>query len=426
MEAGLGGTEILPPLEWIFRQGLKGAGVRQVFVLTDGEVNNTQAVIDAGRGNRASNRCFTIGLGSGADAGLVEGLADATGGRADFVQAGEDLSVKVIPQLELSLQPAVSDAAIHIEGHDGLEVSPWPIGSISPHVSFPFCVRAAAELPAALILVTGSLLGEPIDTVVECEECAPELQNCLRALFAFETIQSLERGIRTRSGDVEGLKTRCVSESLESGVLCSETAFVGFTEAKYASPYDPDMDGFACLSDSMNCCAMSAPRYDCDMSAAPPGSVHRAKRQSCGFGAGALDEEPPPRRAPARAARPPPSAPAPAMAAPPPARKRTSSVSGVLDLGDVTALQEIDGSWGNADELFELAKCRIAEFSALAGAKEANAIFATIVGVAILRARFQDKAPAWRMIEGKALKWLSGRCAEFEQLIDEAVRQLSA
>ena len=54
--ANLGGTELLPPLSYIFKQELLPGLPRQVFVLTDGSVSNTQACIDETKKNAHSTR----------------------------------------------------------------------------------------------------------------------------------------------------------------------------------------------------------------------------------------------------------------------------------------------------------------------------------------------------------------------------------
>ena len=52
-------------------------------------------------------RCFTFGIGSGASTALVEGLARAGNGSAEFVKEGERLQPKVSQQL-LAFVDAVS------------------------------------------------------------------------------------------------------------------------------------------------------------------------------------------------------------------------------------------------------------------------------------------------------------------------------
>ena len=60
IDADLGGTELLPPLQFIFAQRLLEGLPRQVFVLTDGSVSNTEACIQEVKRNAESARYTTI------------------------------------------------------------------------------------------------------------------------------------------------------------------------------------------------------------------------------------------------------------------------------------------------------------------------------------------------------------------------------
>ena len=63
MRADFGGTALLAPLQYIFKQPPKSFGLpRQVFVLTDGSVSNTQMVINEVKKHSQSTRCVCCGL----------------------------------------------------------------------------------------------------------------------------------------------------------------------------------------------------------------------------------------------------------------------------------------------------------------------------------------------------------------------------
>lgn len=111
--------------------------------MTDGEVDNVGRVIELSSSHSRDNRCFTIGIGRGCDAGLVEGIARSSGGLSDFVQEGDSISDKVIPQLKSSLYPSITFLEIHIEGQktDSFEISPYPLPFINSNGSSVIYLR---------------------------------------------------------------------------------------------------------------------------------------------------------------------------------------------------------------------------------------------------------------------------------------------
>lgn len=133
LKANLGCTEIKKPLEDIFANKPLN-GQRQIFILTDGEVLDVESVLSLILNNSKENWCFTLGIGRGCDAGLVEGMAQASGGKCDFVQEGDSISEKMIPQMLASLQASLTSVEIHIQGENNNDfmVSPFPIPNINP------------------------------------------------------------------------------------------------------------------------------------------------------------------------------------------------------------------------------------------------------------------------------------------------------
>merc|ERR1712232_33441 len=106
VQADLGGTEILAPLQAIFQRKIPERHARRIVVLTDGQVSNTEQVIATVRSNAATAGVFTVGIGGGVSHHLVDGLAAAGGGAAEYVAGDERLEQKVIRQLRRALQPA--------------------------------------------------------------------------------------------------------------------------------------------------------------------------------------------------------------------------------------------------------------------------------------------------------------------------------
>jgi Ca-activated chloride channel family protein len=112
MDAEMGGTEMLPAL----RAALESPGgdglPRQVIVLTDGEVTNTDEVIALAAEKAASARIFTVGIGSNVSHHLVRGLARAGRGSAEFISARERIEPRVVRLFDRLLSPSVTDVRV--------------------------------------------------------------------------------------------------------------------------------------------------------------------------------------------------------------------------------------------------------------------------------------------------------------------------
>ena len=122
MQADLGGTEILSPLQHLFSCALLPGLSRQVLLLTDGAVSNTEQVLSCVRENRSRARVFAIGIGSGVSSELVRGVAEAGGGRAVFVREGERMQGKIMKLLSEVMCPCFTD--VELKGPNSVSLFP--------------------------------------------------------------------------------------------------------------------------------------------------------------------------------------------------------------------------------------------------------------------------------------------------------------
>ncbi|VDI72387.1 Hypothetical predicted protein [Mytilus galloprovincialis] len=90
MMANMGGTNILSPLSAIYSMENYKEYPRQIFLLTDGEVRNTEDVVNLVGQNSHNSRVFTFGVGHGASTSLIKNVAKAGAGRATFIKDEKD------------------------------------------------------------------------------------------------------------------------------------------------------------------------------------------------------------------------------------------------------------------------------------------------------------------------------------------------
>ncbi|XP_052814966.1 von Willebrand factor A domain-containing protein 5A-like isoform X2 [Mya arenaria] len=108
MDADMGGTEIYKPLEYVLREKVQQQP-RNVFLLTDGRVGNTEQVIGLISKHSYDTRVFAVGVGSGVSTFLVNGVVRAGKGLAEFIADDERIQPKVVSLLKCAMQMAVTN-----------------------------------------------------------------------------------------------------------------------------------------------------------------------------------------------------------------------------------------------------------------------------------------------------------------------------
>ncbi|CAF0995129.1 unnamed protein product [Adineta steineri] len=116
MTADFGGTELLEPLKHLKSHPPIDGRSRQIFLLTDGEISNTNKVIELCRSMSSTTRIFSFGLGHSPSRSLVKGLARTTNGHFVFVPPGVKVDAYVGTQFGRALQPSIVNAQLKWHG----------------------------------------------------------------------------------------------------------------------------------------------------------------------------------------------------------------------------------------------------------------------------------------------------------------------
>lgn len=214
IDANLGGTELYAPLEAVLKTPTKT--VRQVIVLSDGEISNEAAVMKLVRNHKDRNRIFAFGIGSSPSASLIRGLARSSGGAAEFISRGENIADKVLRTFSRLESPALHDVEIDF---DLAEVT-----LATPHMPPVFdgdmltvYARVVGYVPKTITLKATSAAGEQRWTASVASPRGDE--PAIATTWARRMIQTLEEEPETN-------RSRLLELSRRFGLVCSLTAFV--------------------------------------------------------------------------------------------------------------------------------------------------------------------------------------------------------
>ncbi|XP_035294135.1 von Willebrand factor A domain-containing protein 5A isoform X1 [Cricetulus griseus] len=230
LKADLGGTEILTPLLNIYKGPSIPEHPLQLFVFTDGEVDDTFSVIKEVKLNSKKHRCFSFGIGEGASTSLIKGIARVSGGTAEFITGKGRMQTKALGSLKFALNCSVEDISVSWELPPGLSAS--MLSSEQTVIFRGQRLIIYAQLTGTMPQVESSgkvcfkytLKGKSLENRVTFSlQPKTNASFTIHRLAAKSLIQMKDLGSHETS---DGEKEDVLNISIQSGVLSSFTAFI--------------------------------------------------------------------------------------------------------------------------------------------------------------------------------------------------------
>lgn len=225
----MGGTEIYNPLKnLLMASPATKQSVKQIFLLTDGAVGNTDKIISEVQRRAGSSRVFTFALGGNAGQALVRGVARVGNGEACFIRHGEPVDEKIITQLGKAIGPKITKPSIKWGGLKVSQQSPVDLPTI--YNGSPYSVVALLKPGSPMdgeVTLSGKMAGRKAEFKMKVVPCFTKDRGESHILHGL-TAQCLIRDLEERSE--RNYKDEITALSLRWKVLSSQTAFVAVEE----------------------------------------------------------------------------------------------------------------------------------------------------------------------------------------------------
>ncbi|XP_033122166.1 protein mono-ADP-ribosyltransferase PARP4-like [Anneissia japonica] len=245
VQAKMGNTEVWRPLHAYFLLSDTNC-LRNIFLISDGHINNEESTLNAIQLNAKNNRVFTFGISKTANKHLLRAIARVGTGAFEFFDTStkSKWERKVKGQLLKARQPALSNVSVNWQQFD--DNAPKPIqapGQITSLFSgsrqvvygyVPFCSKATLR---------AEINGDEISTMVSTHELNVTEGKILHQLTARAIIRDWEDGtldVDPVEHDIkkDAQKSYIIDLSKEYSIVTQFTSFVAIEERKESEVLD--------------------------------------------------------------------------------------------------------------------------------------------------------------------------------------------
>ncbi|XP_074551560.1 protein mono-ADP-ribosyltransferase PARP4 [Halichoeres trimaculatus] len=232
-----GSTELWRPLRALSLLP-PSCGVRNLLLLSDGHIQNSELTLKLLRENAQHSRLFTCGLSPTANRHMLRALAQAGGGAYEFFDTKTKHTWAEKVACQLKRIESVSCSSVSVKWQQFNPTAPPPVQAPKQlHALFSACPTLVFGFVPHCTQATlrGNLSGQELETMVSTTELQKTKGTFLHKLTARAVIRDYEDGsLDTNEAEHEGkkaeLKDFIVNLSKEFSILSQFTSFVAIEE----------------------------------------------------------------------------------------------------------------------------------------------------------------------------------------------------
>jgi Ca-activated chloride channel family protein len=220
---GSGGTEMLRGIRAALDAPSDPKRVRMVVFCTDGFIGNEPEIIAAIQQGRGQTRVFGFGIGTSVNRYLIEGVARAGRGAAEFVDLKEPVDEIVLRLYKRLDRPMLTDSQLSYGGLGVSDLEPEKLPDL--HAGQPLVVVGRSHgAPSGEVVLTGKLGAQAYRRVIAPVALPQGTEPVLGTLWARRRIEELsDRNPNTpQPAEIESI----VQLGLKFKLLSAYTSFV--------------------------------------------------------------------------------------------------------------------------------------------------------------------------------------------------------
>ncbi|HEY9676461.1 MAG TPA: VIT and VWA domain-containing protein [Drouetiella sp.] len=241
-----GGTEMRPAVEEATKLPAPEHRLRLFIPMTDGLIGNDNELIGLVQKTRGVSRWFTFGTGDSVNRYLLDGMAKAGGGEAEYVllkSNGETIAKSFFDKIS---SPVLTDIKVKVSGNDLTDLEPKVINDVWAQRPV-YILGRYKHAGKATLTITGYSAGKPYTHSVNIDRPENDAKNdVLPSIWARKRVDELTDTINMQApnalpqdaipAEVKAAKEEVEGLGLEYHILTNYTSFVAVDDSEKHQP----------------------------------------------------------------------------------------------------------------------------------------------------------------------------------------------